>query len=539
VQSPELPTGTLGQSTAFATDYWIIGGLLTLAGIAVLGFFYSRNEILLSGDAVAHINIARRVFDSRTPGLLQLGSVWLPLPHLLTIPFVVNGRMWESGIGGSIVSLVSYIAAGMGLFRLLLMWSRATAWIGTILLASNPNLLYLQTTALNEPLYLATFIWATVFFAEAWRSFNRSEAAGARWLQRGAMALTAAVFTRYDGWFLACVCWAAILPGAVDALRRNCDRRFRLAVFKALLLSALGPTLWFAYNFGVYGNALEFANGPYSAKAIALHSTQSGAPPYPGERRVLTAAMYFVKAAQLNVGDGFLGKILILFSALASAALLRRDWLPVTLLWSPLIFYALSIAYGSIPIFIPVWWPFSYYNARYGLELLPAIAAGVGFSVYRMEKIWRNRRAWLVSTALVVVIAGICYVNAAQRVPICLRETRMNGEARMELDRRVAAVLKSLPPQATVLAYTGAHSGAFEMAGFRLRRTINEGNFFVWDACLAHPATASDYAIAFDGDPVADSVSRHPAGLHATAILAVNGQSRVVIYKSALYLHDK
>ena len=45
---------------------------------------------MLYGDAVAHINIARRVFDSRTPGLLQLGTVWLPLPHLLMIPFLIS-----------------------------------------------------------------------------------------------------------------------------------------------------------------------------------------------------------------------------------------------------------------------------------------------------------------------------------------------------------------------------------------------------------------------------------------------------------------
>ena len=32
------------------------------------------------------------------------------------------------------------------------------------------------------------------------------------------------------------------------------------------------------------------------------------------------------------------------------------------------------IAYGSVPIYIPVWYPFSYYNVRYGLELLPVFA---------------------------------------------------------------------------------------------------------------------------------------------------------------------
>src|ERR1700685_4845801 len=63
-------------------------------------FFYRSGDVLLYGDAVAHINIARRVFDSKTPGLLQLRTVWLPLPHLLIIPFIGSMQMVQSGSGG-------------------------------------------------------------------------------------------------------------------------------------------------------------------------------------------------------------------------------------------------------------------------------------------------------------------------------------------------------------------------------------------------------------------------------------------------------
>ena len=64
------------------------------AAISVISFFYhlQNGNVLLYGDAVAHINIARRVFDSRTPGLLQLGTVWLPLPHLLILPFLISRK---------------------------------------------------------------------------------------------------------------------------------------------------------------------------------------------------------------------------------------------------------------------------------------------------------------------------------------------------------------------------------------------------------------------------------------------------------------
>ena len=72
-----------------------------------------------------------------------------------------------------------------------------------------------------------------------------------------------------------------------------------------------------------------------------------------------------------------LGDRLLFALALAGTALaiwrFRRFGI-LLLLWLPLAFYALSIAYGSVPIYIPVWYPFSYYNVRYGLELLPVFA---------------------------------------------------------------------------------------------------------------------------------------------------------------------
>ena len=146
--------------------------------VSVFSFlFYQRHgDVLLYGDAVAHINIARRVFDSKTPGLLQLGTVWLPLPHLLIVPFIVSTRMWQSGAGGSIPSMAAYVLGVFGIFRLVRSvigrdgeFDSATqvgAWSAAILYGANPNLIYMQATAMGESLYLAWFIWAAVYFTE-------------------------------------------------------------------------------------------------------------------------------------------------------------------------------------------------------------------------------------------------------------------------------------------------------------------------------------------------------------------------------------
>src|SRR6185437_4780309 len=118
------------------------------ASISIASFFYylQKSDLLLYGDAVAHINIARRVFDSRTPGLLQLGTVWLPLPHLLMIPFLLSDSAWQTGVGGSVPSLIAYVLSVVGVFRLVRralsfpgepdLGARLTAWFATAAFAA-------------------------------------------------------------------------------------------------------------------------------------------------------------------------------------------------------------------------------------------------------------------------------------------------------------------------------------------------------------------------------------------------------------------
>ncbi len=116
------------------------------------------------GDAVAHLHIARRVFDSHRPGFLQLGSVWLPLPHLLMIPFVAVYGWWANGIAGMIPSALAYMAGCAGVYRLARNWLQPpSAALALAFFALNPNLLYLQTTAMTEPLFVCETIWTAVW----------------------------------------------------------------------------------------------------------------------------------------------------------------------------------------------------------------------------------------------------------------------------------------------------------------------------------------------------------------------------------------
>src|SRR5437667_6097078 len=106
-------------SVHWDSEVRLLAWLATCVSVLSFLFYFQRGDVLLYGDAVAHINIARRVFDSKTPGLLQLGTVWLPLPHLLMIPFLISDEMWRRGVGGSIPSMVAYVLGAVGMFRLL------------------------------------------------------------------------------------------------------------------------------------------------------------------------------------------------------------------------------------------------------------------------------------------------------------------------------------------------------------------------------------------------------------------------------------
>jgi hypothetical protein len=530
----------------------LLAWLTACASILSFFFYLRRSEILLYGDAVAHINIARRVFDSRTPGLLQLGTVWLPLPHLLMIPFLLSSWMWRTGVGGSIPSMVSYVLGTVGIFRLVrdalgdgepsALAVRFAAWLSAIIYATNPNLIYLQSTAMTEPLYLALFIWAMVHFNEfVQQSFKpdeiKHESLFSDPLVKCGICLAGACLTRYDAWFLAVVMCIVATTAVLTAKRRAQIP----ALARFMLLAAAAPVLWLAYNAIVYRNPLEFATGPYSPRAIEQRSPASA---HPGAHDLQTAFSFFLKSAELNLTAGNLQKLWILLAlagviASLSVKQIGRSLWPLLLLWSPLVFYSLSIAYGGVPIYLPVWWPFSYYNVRYGLQLLPAFAVFAAVLVYCATGVLRRRSLKVLAAAAGLIFVVFSY-SSLWLAPVSLREAAINSRARLSMERQLADFLRVLPPDSTLLMFLGNHVGALQQAGIPLRRVISEGNHRtwkqpvdqdgLWERTLANPARYADFVIAFEGDAVSTGVRRQD--LIPLAVIHSSGEPGATIYRT-------
>ncbi len=549
---------TAPVSSQWDTEIRLLAWLALCVSVFSFLFYFQRGQVLLYGDAVAHMNIARRVFDSKTPGLLQLGTVWLPLPHLAMIPFLFSDEMWRRGVGGSMPSLIAYVMGVVGIFRLvrgalshtsqLDAPAHVAAWAAALVYAANPNLIYMQTTAMGEALYLAFFIWAVVYFSESIRG-------DAKALTKCGLCLAAACLTRYDGWFLAVGMAAAAVFLTVFPIPANKPSVFlRAAVTKFVLLAAASPILWLAYNGIVYRNPLEFENGPYSAKAIERRTQTSGNPGHPGSGNLVVAGLYFMKSGEANVAENQWVQrvwILILVIAVSAAILARRKppaatsassvpW-ALAFLLVPLPFYALSVAYGGVPIFIPAWWPFTHYNVRYGLQLLPAFAVAVAIVidfVLRLEAWnWRLRLACVLGLLALVIVS---YASVWSAVPVSLQEAQTNMGSRNRLEAQLAGWLQKLPPDSTLLMYLGDHVGAVQQAGIPLKRVINEGNHRVWmqpedtdglwENALADPAKYADYVVAFEGDRVWQAVQ----GRHLKELVEFHttGQPRAILYRA-------
>ena len=565
--------------------------------LALVALFvcYRAGYTLLYGDAVAHLGNSRRILDAHYPGLSQLGGAWLPLPHLLMLPFIGNMGMWQTGLAAAPMSMISFGASVVGVWRLSRRLMRLRwALVATLFYALNPNLLYLATTAMTEALFLALFVWSVVEVVE----FGAALRAGNAFVARGRLLLgglicLAMVLTRYDGWIVTAAVWccfAWLLWRAEAAMRRRLVPMF--VVFTALC--AAGAVFWFWYNAHFDGDWLDFMRGPYSAAQIERRTAPPGQH-YRGWHHPLWSALFYLRTSQIDAAFWESGWVLMaaalwagwkswgrihLSRGEAAAKMGHPDLVEhsrfALLLWLPLPFYIYSVAYGSVPIFIPQLWPHAFYNARYGMEMLPALcvygalageygelwlrSGAAGWQRW-LGRYWQRAALGFCALNSVLMIYGFgtglpawmrpkprngeaaryqraAFVDPASRryaLPLVLQEGVINARTRVPFEHSLATVLETMPPEQPVLMSVSAHVGALQDAGRPLKDVISENDEIAWEAALRDPAHKAAYVIALDGDPVAKAVREHPEGLAEIEVVRTVGQPTARVYQSLLY----
>ena len=437
---------------------------LIAVAVAVLGtaaaVHYANAGLTVSHyDARAHLVVARRVFDSLFPGWQQIGGVWLPLPHLLNMIPVQVDAWYRSGASAVAISVASMAIAAWALASMIIRItrSRIAAFSGAALMMGNPNLLYLQSTPMTEPLLFATTMLAVALTAE-W--LDRIEGPGlpgakdpgpSRVVGPG-LALAAACMTRYEAVPIAAA--IVMLAGAV-LVRRGAS--LSTAVMAAARLSAL-PVLalllftvnsrwttgyWFIPRDFYVPENIEALNQPVEAW------------------RQLRLGLYRLSGSAL-VWPAYAGMALTVLAFLRSRAR------------APLVLILALTAAGLLP-----WYAYIHghpFRIRYDVPLVFACAALSAVGIALLPALLRP----LAATA--VVVAALMQAPPLNRAAPVVVESQRDAH-NMEGRRAVTEYLRQHYEGRTILISMGSlahYVHDLSLAGFRVHDFLHEGNGELW-----------------------------------------------------------
>ena len=438
-----------------------------IAGSAAALFYYRQGLTLSHYDAKAHLVVARRVLDSLTPEYSQIGAVWLPLPHLLNLLPVQIDAFYRTGASGVAFSVLAFALACYAIAHLVLRItsSRSAAALSVAMFAADPDVLYLQSTPMTEPLLFGltllsislVYDWVEVEAARGSPGGLPAEArdGASRARAKAGWVLVAACLTRYEAWFVT----PALLFMAGVALWRT-GRSLR-EVVTSLAHLAIYPVLaivcFFFHSWFTIGE--WFVTGGFFVPDNIAY-----AQPY-------TALMAVLYGMRILVGTP-----LMVIAPPGVAAVLWRGFMKpdrapslVVLALAGLMVLPLYAFYQGHP-----------FRMRY------MIAPSVGMMVFGGIAIGLLRRPWRYTAVAIVVIWMAVTVRPLDS------QAPMVQEAQWDLPfsrgrRNVTKCLMREYQGERILASMGSlahYMHETSHAGFNLRDYIHEGIGQVWTSSL-------------------------------------------------------
>lgn len=464
----------------------IIFFLALITSIIAAYFSYTLNLMTAYNDATAHLNTARRMIDSLTPGFVQIGSVWLPLLHLLELPFVAFDVLYFTGFAGAIVSGMSFVISAVFLYKLIIQItkSRVGGLIGVLLFLSNANLLYLQTTAMFEPLLMAT-VFGSVYYLSKW-----TQTQTVNHLVIAAFLTCLATLTRYDGWayFIA----SSIYVMFVSFIQKRKNKEGSIIIY--ILLAGFGIAIWLFYNHMIFNNALFFANSEYSAKAQQDILEERGA--LPTKHDLPLSFITYSIAVIINLGAlSTFGLVLGLIAFLIFQLRHPKTWGPLLLL-IPYFFNIISLYLGQSVIWVPMLAPYfdTYFNARYGLLMLPAAAFFLGYFASK-------HKAFVVIALFLIIGQAYLFFNPkiipifGHQVGIITLQDTVSSINKQTMD--TSNFIHTNYDDGLILVSSASVDSLIFRSGLPLKKFITEGTGNYWTESLQDPTRHARWVVFF------------------------------------------
>ncbi|MSO52731.1 MAG: hypothetical protein CK533_04950 [Acidobacterium sp.] len=429
-----------------------LGAGAALLGAVAAAVYWSAGLSLSHYDAKAHLVVARRILDSLTPSWEQIGAIWLPLPHVLNALPVQIDWMYQTGASAILISIVSF-AVTVASLSALVMRVTGSPWgagLAAAIFAANPNVLYLQSTPMTEPLLFALSSLVVLHLAEWALSVAVPVRRAVGW------TVVAACLTRYEAWpivgvamaLAAWVKWRRGTPLAqvvASTARLACYPAGAVLFFMGMSFASIGE--WFVAG-GFYVPDPQLQGQPI----MVFEAILEGVADLGGPRLVLAAGV---------------ATAVLLVAALTSKTHPAALVMPLALLASAALpFYAFISGH-----------PF---RIRYEVPLILGCAACIGASV------GLARRA-APGIAVILFVAIVVQARPFDRQAPMIVEAqldRQNGIGR----QTVTACLRQSYDGTTVMASMGAlahYMQELSLAGFHLADFLHEGSGPTWQAAYA------------------------------------------------------
>lgn len=499
-------------------------GVIILVAAGSVYYFYAHGLSNLYGDGIAHVEGARRLWDSRSPGYSEIGSTWLPLFHILASPLAQNSFLWRTGLAGSLISSAAFIITAWFLFRLSLEMNQnleaAAVSLAAVMLC--PSMLFLASTPLTEPLAL---MWTVLVI---YTLFHFQSSGSHYALVRAAVSAFFGTLTRYDGWFLLPFAAAFVLLAREETWRN----RIRDTLIFSLIAGA-GPLLWFMHNAHRFGNPFDFYNGPNSAKAIYAHQLATTAFRYPTDGSLLISARYYLADLTLVAGVWPL-ELAILGLLVWLLDVPRRTSRAAALLFLvPFIFYVQSMSHAAIPIYVPTLFPFTYYNLRYGIEMLPAIAIFPSF-VFSSRLTRRGRTVLLGIVFCVLLFQGVDLLSNGAKNLAVIQESIQNNPCKSERQQALITYFRDHYDGQTILVASGKWPCVMPTLDIPFANTLSEPDDKSWNQLRRAIPNEVGWIIRGNGDSVDEMMRAYPGVFRDFDLVQqdrIAGEGSVEIYR--------
>lgn len=443
-----------------------------LSGLSIGYFivFYINGLGLAYNDARSHLDIGRRVVEGLKPGIAQLGSVWLPLNHVLMIPTIWSDFMWHSGLSGAIISMLSYIATGILIYLILntlnvSIWGRLCA---VAVFALNLNVLYLQSTAMTELLLISTST-ASAYYLILWSKDDKILN-----LIKCAFWLMLASLTRYDGWFL------FLMTAELVLLQSYFKKGYKAAEGIFVLfctLGGLGIFLWFLWNQLIFNDAFFFVLGPYSAHAQQQQLDQAGNLVTKSNLIASFKTYFYALFYNNNVFIsllGFLGTVFFIFDR----KIKNSFKLPYLSLIAPLLFNVLALFLGFSVLFIQGINGNTWFNARYGILVIPYVAIFTGYLISRLSAL---------KFVLIGLLLFVTFFQFNSFDAVTIDDARVGSSQKNVTEVSGWLNKNAKDREGFILISAASHDAIIFSSGLPMKKFIHEGTGAYWTSATTSP----------------------------------------------------